>query len=168
MDGLPLNMVLLKILPYSFFDWCETMPLGAWLKQSMWGFAIVETIHIMALAVLLGTMMVVDLRLLGLGLKRMPAEELERLLRPWFWGSFLTMIVSGSFLFSAEAVRLSKSGPFAYKMVFVLIAVMVQVTIHKNVIARGVDGAALGKIAACVSLICWLGIALAGRAIAFL
>ena len=82
-------MVLIKILPYSFFDWCESMPLGAWLKQAMWGFAIVETVHIMALAVLLGTMVVVDLRLLGLGLKRMPTEELDRLLRPWFWGFVL-------------------------------------------------------------------------------
>jgi hypothetical protein len=161
-------MVLIKILPYSFFDWCEGMPLGAWLKQAMWGFAIVETIHIMALAVLLGTMVVVDLRLLGLGLKRMPTEELDRLLSPWFWTSFLTMVVSGVCLFSGEAVRLSKSEPFAYKMAFVLIAIAVHLTIHKKVIARGVDGAALGKIAACVSLICWLGIALAGRAIAFL
>jgi hypothetical protein len=161
-------MVLLKILPYSFFNWCENMPLGNWVKQTMWGFAIIETIHIMALAVLLGTMVVVDLRLLGLGLKRMPTEELDHLLSPWFWASFFTMIVSGLCLFSGEAVRLSKSGPFAYKMAFVLLAVVVHLTIHKTVIARGLDGAALGKVAAYLSLICWLGIALAGRAIAFL
>ena len=98
-------MVLLKILPYSFFDWCENMPLGNWVKQTMWGFAIIETIHIMALAVLLGTMVVVDLRLLGLGLKRMPTEELDRLLSPWFWTSFFTMIVSGLCLFSLNAIQ---------------------------------------------------------------
>jgi hypothetical protein len=98
----------------------------------------------------------------------MPTEELDRLLSPWFWTSFLTMIVSGLCLFSGEAVRLSKSGPFAYKMTFVLLAVVVHLTIHKRVIARGVAGAAMGKVAAYLSLICWLGIALAGRAIAFL
>jgi hypothetical protein len=161
-------MVLLRIFPYSFFDWCESTPLGNWLQQAMWGFAIIETVHIMALAVLLGTMMVIDLRLLGLGLKRIPAAELAGLLSPWFWTSFFTMVVSGLCLFTGEAVRLSTNGPFAYKMVFVLLAVTVHLTIHRRAIAHGVDGAALGKAAACLSLLCWLGIALAGRAIAFL
>jgi hypothetical protein len=161
-------MELLRVLPYSFFDWCEATPLGLWLKQAMWGFATVETIHIMALAVLLGTMVVVDLRLLGIGLKQMPTAELSGLLAPWFWTSLVTMLVSGICLFSGEAVRLSKSGPFAYKMIFLLLAVLVHLTIHRKAIASGLDGAALGKAAASLSLICWLGIALAGRAIAFL
>lgn len=161
-------MLLSKFLPYSFFDWCESTALGDWVKQTMWGFAIIETVHIMALAVLLGTMVVVDLRLLGLGLIKMKPEELDRLLKPWFWTSFFTMIVSGLCLFSGEAVRLGKSGPFAYKMLFVLLAVIVHLTIHKKAIAQGVDGAALSKTAAYLSLVCWLGIALAGRAIAFL
>ncbi len=161
-------MLLSKILPYSVFDWCESTPLGSWLQQAMWGFAIIETIHIMALAVLLGSMVVIDLRLLDLGLKKIPMGELDRLLSPWFWGSFLTMIVSGLCLFSGEAVRLSHSGPFAYKMMLVLLAVTVHLTIHKRVIARGIDGALAGRAAAYLSLVCWLGIALAGRAIAFL
>lgn len=161
-------MTLLSFLPYSFFDWCEATPLGLWLKQAMWGFASIETVHIMALAVLLGAMAVVDLRLLGLGLKRLPAAELSGLLAPWFWTSLVTMIVSGSCLFVGEAVRLSTSGPFTFKMLFLLMAVIVHLTIHRKAVASGLDGAALGKAAAALSLICWLGIALAGRAIAFL
>jgi hypothetical protein len=161
-------MRLLNILPYSFFDWCESMPLGNFVKQAMWAFATIETVHIMALTVLLGTMVVIDLRLLGIGLKRMPATELAGLLSPWFWASFVTMIVSGICLFAAEAVHLSTSGSFAYKMMFVLLAVAVHLTIHRRVIANGEDGAWMGKAAACLSLICWLGIGLAGRAIAFL
>jgi len=161
-------MLLKNLLPYAFFDWCESTPLGDAVKQAMWSFAIVETVHIMALAVLLGTMVVIDLRLLGVGLKRMPTAELARLLSPWFWGSFFVMVVSGSCLFMAEAIHLSTSGPFTYKMTFVLIAVAVHLTIHRRVIASGVDGAVLGKFAAGLSLTCWLGVALAGRAIAFL
>jgi hypothetical protein len=161
-------MQLLGILPYSFFDWCESTPLGLWLMQAMWGFATIETVHIMALAVLLGTMVVVDLRLLGLGLKQMSPAELSGLLAPWFWTSLVTMIVSGACLFTGEAVRLSKSAPFAYKMTFLLLAIVVHLTIHRKAIANGLDGAALGKAAASLSLLCWLGIALAGRAIAFL
>lgn len=161
-------MLLINILPYSFFAWCERMPLGNSVKQSMWAFAVIETLHIMALAILLGTMVVIDLRLLGAGLKRVPVAEVAGLLRPWFWAAFAVMIGTGVCLFLAEATRLSTSGPFAYKMTFVLLAVAIHLTIHRNAIARGASGAAWSKAAACMSLVCWFGVALAGRAIAFL
>jgi hypothetical protein len=170
MDGILVSnrMQLISILPSAFFEWCEGTALGAWLQQAMWGFATIETIHIMALAVLLGTMIVVDLRLLGLGLKQMPTAELSGLLAPWFWTSLVTMFVTGACLFAGEAVRLSKSGPFAYKMLFLLIAIAVHLSIHRKAVAAELDGLALGKAAAWLSIVCWLGIALAGRAIAFL
>jgi hypothetical protein len=161
-------MQLISFFPAAFFEWCEDTALGTWLQQAMWGFATVETIHIMALAVLLGTMVVVDLRLLGLGLKRMPVAELAGLLAPWFWISLATMFISGACLFAGEAVRLSKSGPFAYKMLFLLFAISAHITVHRKAVAKGVDRAVLCKTAAWLSLTCWLGIALAGRAIAFL
>ena len=159
-------MILLHILPYSFFDWCEATPIGFWLKQAMWGFATIETIHIMALAVLLGTMVVIDLRLLNLGLRQMPVRELSTILAPWFWASLAVMVISGLCLFLGEAVRLAKSGPFAYKMLFLFIAIVVHSTIHRRAVAG--NGANIAKFAAYLSLACWLGIALAGRAIAFL
>jgi len=144
------------------------MPLGLWIREATWVFAVIETVHIMALAVLLGTMIVIDLRLLGLGLKRQPTAEIARLLNPWFWSSFLVMIATGICLFASEAVRLSESSPFSYKMVFLLLAVGVHLTIHRRAISNGIEGAAFSKTAAWLSLGCWLGIALAGRAIAFL
>ena len=161
-------MHLLNVLPTSFFEWCENMPPGLWVRQATWGFAVIETLHIMALAVLLGSMLIIDLRLMGLGMTRHPAAELAGLLSPWFWASFFTMVATGICLFASEAVRLSGSGPFMYKMMFLLLAVGVHITIHRKAIANGVEGAALGKAAGWLSLICWLGIALAGRAIAFL
>jgi hypothetical protein len=144
------------------------MPPGLWIRDATWGFAVIETLHIMALAVLLGSMLIVDLRLMGLGMTRQPVAELAGLLIPWFWASFFTMIATGICLFASEAVRLSQSGPFAYKMMFLFVAVAVHLTIHRKAIANGVEGAALGKAAAWLSMFCWLGIALAGRAIAFL
>jgi hypothetical protein len=113
-------------------------------------------------------MIVVDMRLLGLGLKKMPAAELSGLLAPWFWTSLAIMILSGACLFAGEAVRLSKSGPFAYKMLFLIVALAVHLTVHRQAIANGSEGLALQKAAAWLSIACWLGIALAGRAIAFL
>ena len=161
-------MRLLDLIPRAFFKWCENMPLGSYIRQATWVFAVVETIHIMALAVLLGTMIVIDLRLMGWGMKRQSTIELSQIRKPWFWTSFAIMIATGVCLFVSEAIRLSQSGPFAYKMMFLLLAIGIHLTIHRKVIADGVEGAGLGKLAACLSLFCWLSIALAGRAIAFL
>ena len=161
-------MRLINIFPHSFFVWCENMPLGLYIRQATWVFAVVETVHIMALAILLGSMLVIDLRLLGLGMRRQSTAEISRLLMPWFWTSFIIMIVTGISLFVSEAVRLSASAPFAYKMLFLIIAVLVHLTLHRKVISNGIEGATLGKAAACMSILCWLSIALAGRAIAFL
>jgi Family of unknown function (DUF6644) len=161
-------MNLLNILPTSFFRWWENMPVGHYIRETTWVFAIVETVHIMALAVLLGTRVVVDLRLMGLGMKKQSTAELSEILDPWFWISLVTMIVTGVCLFASEAVRLSHSGPFAFKMIFLLLAITVQLTIHRKAIANGVEGTPLEKGVACLSLLSWFAIALAGRAIPFL
>ena len=161
-------MNLLEILPTSFFRWWENMPVGHYIRGTTWVFAIVETVHIMALAVLLGTRVVVDLRLMGLGMKKQSTAELSEILRPWFWTSLVTMIVTGVCLFASEAVRLSHSEPFAFKMIFLLLAITVHMTIHRKVISNGVEGAPLDKVVAGLSLLCWFAIALAGRAIPFL
>jgi hypothetical protein len=121
------------------------MPPGLWIRQATWGFAVIETLHTMALAVLPGSMLIIDLRLMGLGMTRQSAAELAGLLSPWFWVSFFTMVAMGIYLFASEAARLSQSVPFAYKMIFLLVAVAVHITIHRRAIANGVEGAALAK-----------------------
>ena len=69
-------MIFQTIIPFSFFRWCEATLIGTWLKGSVWGFPIIETIHIMGLTVLLGSIVIVDLRLLNFGLRRRPVTEI--------------------------------------------------------------------------------------------
>ena len=161
-------MQILNVLPVSFFQWCEQMPVGHYIREATWIFAIIETIHIMALAVLLGTRVVVALRLMGIAMMKHSARELSDFLDPWFWTSFAVMIITGACLFASEAVRLSQSGPFAFKMMLLLSAMAVHLTLHRKATADEVQSAILSKMAAGLSLFCWFGIALAGRAIAFL
>jgi uncharacterized membrane protein len=162
-------MQLLNFLPVSFFSWCENVPPGLWIRNAKWAFAIIETVHIMALTVLLGTLIVVDLRLLGFGMRRQSAAYLARLLAPWTWSALLTMVVTGIGLFASEANRLSQSGPFAFKMLLLVLAVGTHFTIHSRVTRNGITSSAgIAKAAACLSIALWLGVALAGRAIPFL
>lgn len=158
-----------RILPGWFFWQCENTLPGSWFKHAQWFFAVDETVHIMALGMLIGTLVIVDLRLLGFGMRRQSVSQLASYLSPWTLLGVSLMIVTGVPLFMSEAVKLSRSSPFFYKMIFLLCAVTLHFTLHRKAIAAtGTQGSGLGKLAASLSLICWLGVALAGRAIAFL
>lgn len=162
-------MHLVNFLPPDFFRWCQRTWIGRYEAESLWAFAIIETIHILGLTVLLGTLLVMDLRLLGLGMQRQSVRELSGELAPLTLGALVVMIFTGVPLFLYEAVRLSTSGPFFYKMIFLLLAIIVHFTIHRKATgtAIGSEGS-FGKLSACLSLMCWLGVALAGRGIAFI
>jgi hypothetical protein len=123
----------------------------------------------MALAVLLGTLIMVDLRLLGFGLIRQSPSYLSQLMAPWTYGSLAVMVITGVSLFVAEANRLSQSGPFAFKMLLLILAVGTHFTVRAHVTRDGATlGSRLPKVVACLSIVFWFGVALAGRAIPFL
>jgi len=159
----------IDFLPYHFFVWCGHTAIGLWVKETTWVFPIIETIHLMCLSIVLGTTIMVDLRLLGLGLHRSPTAQVARELEPWMLGALGMTVLTGAFLFMSESIRLSVSGPFFVKMMFFALALLVHFTIHWKATAPSTsDGAWFGKVAACLSLMCWFGVALSGRAIAFL
>jgi hypothetical protein len=158
-----------RILPAWFFTLCENSWLGSWFKHAQWLFAIDETFRIMALGMLIGTLVIVDLRLLGLGMRRQSVPQLAGFLAPWTLLGVALMIITAVPLFMSEAIKLSGSSPFFYKMIFLVCAITLHFTLHRKATASSTrQGSGLGKLAACLSLICWLGVALAGRAIAFL
>ena len=162
-------MNLRHILPVWFFYWCERTSLGSMIKQSKWSFAVIETVHIMALAVLLGSFLIVDLRLFGVGMRRQTVAEVASQFAPTSWVSFAVMVATGIPMYLSEAVRLSTSPPFFYKMVFLCLALLFHLTVHRRSTKSGSEaGTGLAKVAASLSLVCWLAVALAGRAIAFL
>ena len=160
---------LIYLIPYSFFESCERTFIGAWIGQSKYVFALIETIHIMGLAVLLGTMLGIDLCLLGFGRHWATPAELTKALWPWTMGSLVVMFGTGIPMFLSEATRMSRSAPFYYKMLFLLMAILCQFSFHRTATKPNYHGSEWsGKMIACVSLLCWFGVALGGRAIAFL
>ena len=157
-----------RLLPISFFQWFEDTFIANYIHHSKWAFAIAETIHIIGLSILLGSTFLVDLRLLGHGLKRQSVTEISKNLNRWTWAMFGIILLTGIFMFDSEAVRMGKSGPFFFKMMFLLLAIVLHLTIHRKVTAANApEGTAMAKVAAYLSLVCWLCVALAGRAIAF-
>ena len=163
-----MNFQDLWIFPPALFQWCESSLLGNAIKNSKWDFAILETVHIIGIAVLLGSTLVVNLRLLGFGMRRRSAAQLEEELAPWTWGALLLMLVTGVPMFLSEAVRMSLNGPFFTKMILLSLALAIHFTIRRTATRpEAANRVGLGKLAASLSIVSWLSVALAGRAIAF-
>ena len=159
----------MQLLPFSFFRWWEVSWFAHFVNAGQWYFAIIETVHIMAFTILLGTIFIVNLRLLGFGLQRQPSARVASYLAPYTWGSLLIVASSGILLFASEAVRLADSRAFHWKIDILALALVTQFIVQKKVTANAVrEGSVWAKVGACVSLTCWFGVALAGRAIAFL
>ena len=106
----------------SFFEWCEATALGEGIRNSLWLFPVIEATHLLGLCLLGGSLLVVDLRLLGVGLKRQTIAELAGQMRPWLVGAVVLMSVTGLLLFLSEAVKCYYNQSFWVKMTTLLIA----------------------------------------------
>ncbi len=162
-------MRAIDYLPYHFFVWSQHSALGQWIIKGTWIFPILETIHIMAFSILLGTMIITDLRLMGLGLRRTASQQVTRELEPWTLVSLGVTVITGYFMFCSEAIRLCVSGPFCWKMLFFGIAILIHFTVRWKTAMKGIGRHLwIGKVVGALSLCSWFMVALAGRGIAFL
>lgn len=155
---------MIRFLPLSFFRWCINTPVAQVVKQSKWGFAILETFHIVGFTILLGAILVTDLAVLGLGM-RQPADRIAKEATRWGLAGLAIVLLSGIPMFMSAATTYSTSFPFLLKMVLLLACFVLQFSLTR--FPAMYKGTFAGKMAACVSLICWMGVAYAGRAIAF-
>ena len=101
----------------------EATRLGVAIRQSTWMFAAMEVVHLFGLTLVLGTALVVNLRIFGLGLRQLSVADLVSETRPWNGIGLLLSIGSGVLLLVSEAVKLAGSPPFALKMVLFAAAV---------------------------------------------
>jgi len=157
----------MSALLFSFCQWADGSWFGHGVRNSTWLFPFVEIFHLLALGVLGGMVLIVNLRLLGFGFQREPVAELANDVWPWTIGSLAVMLVSGFFLFSSESVKMYGSSAFRLKMIFLLLAMLFTFTIHRRVTMSGERGKSSlkGKLVAVVSLLLWAGVGIAGRAI---
>jgi len=150
---------------YRQFEALEATALGDGIKNSVWLFPAIESVHLLALALLGGALLMLDLRLLGLGLTSQPTSRVERDTRPWLIGAVAMMALTGGLLGVSEAVKLYDKQAFWVKMVALACALVFTFAIKAPLARR--DPGLIGKGAALVSLALWLTVAIAGRWIGF-
>jgi hypothetical protein len=130
-------------------------------------FPTLEVMHIAGFAVLVGTIAMVDFRLLGLGLKRQKVSEVARDLGPWTILGLALVLLSGPMMFSSDPDMYYLNRAFQLKMALLLVAIIFNYTIHRRIALSETTGFG-GKAVACMSLALWVGIVFSGIFIAFI
>jgi hypothetical protein len=158
-------------LLFSFSNWSDKTRLGDGIRNSVWLFPAIEIVHLLALAVLGGFVLLVNLRLLGAPLfRKEPLPELAREVWPLFLGSIAVMIASGYSLFTSEALKDFFNWGFRVKMTSLLLALIFTFTIHRKVTLaeEGSISPLWCKVTAIISLALWLTVGLGGRSIGYI
>lgn len=156
-------------LYFALQSWSGWAPF-VFVRDSKYGMPAVQSFHLMGLTILLTTVLLLDLRLAGLGMRDYGLSWLARQLRPWTLGAFTVVILSGLLMFFATPAKYIGSHPFRLKMVLLCLALL----FHFGVLRRftAADSAARPRavtvMVACLSLTLWFGVGWAGRAIAFI
>ena len=151
-----------------FFEWCEATGLGQTIRQSLWLFPVIEAIHLLGLSVLGGSLLIVDLRMFGLGLKDQGIAELAEKARPWVVGSVIVMISTGLLLFFSEAIKAYYNTSFWVKMWALLIGLIFTFTIRWRVTGdEALDTSWRSRLVGSASMIVWFTVAAAGRWIGY-
>ena len=99
-----------------YFEWCGNTWLGTTVRDTVWAFPLIETFHLLALAVLLGTVLMVNLRVFGLGKRYLSAAQMARQLEPWMLASLGVLIVSGVPMAFSEPMKCFESYSFPIKL----------------------------------------------------
>ena len=157
----------MDLLP--LFEWFYVTPVGETIRNSVWMFPVIEAFHLLGLGVIGGAVLLVDLRLLGVGLSTQPVARLSADAEPWLLGALALMFASGIPIFLSEATKAYYSYAFWIKMTCLFLVLVFTFTIRRQVTQNGlaVGRPHLAKLTAAISLALWFGVAWGGRWIGF-
>jgi hypothetical protein len=151
-----------------FFEWSERSALGSAIANSIWAFPVIQSLHLLGLSLLGGALLVVDLRLLGVGLRTQRIQALLHHARPWLIASVVVLLVTGVLLFFSEAVKLYYNTSFWVKITTLPVALVFTFMV-RNRLAREdtLETSARTRFIGAASITLWFTVAAAGRWIGF-
>src|SRR5215472_9547087 len=153
----------MSLLP--FFQWCESSGVGEAIRNSSWLFPVIESVHLLGLAVIGGAVLVVDLRLLGFGLRRQPVAPLASDAQRWLVASLAVMLITGTLLFTSEAIKCYYHIAFWVKMTSLLAAIVFTFTVRRKVAMADESriNPLWSKTVGWISVALWSGVGIGGR-----
>jgi hypothetical protein len=158
----------------SLCKWLEHTSVGTSVRESLWLFPTIETLHLFGIVLLVGSTSALDLRLLGLSMRGQPVSKLAARLLPWAGVGFAVQIITGILLFSSEAAKCYVNIAFRMKMLMILLAGVNAIVFHYTAyrsVGKWDDASSTpigAKVAGTLSILFWFGIVAAGRWIAYI
>jgi hypothetical protein len=156
-----------------FLEWLAGTPWSTALLESAYVWPFMESAHVLTLALFVGTAIVNDLRLLGVGFKRVPVAEVTGQLLRWTRGAFVVMVVTGLLLFYSNPVKYYHNIFFRIKVVLLIVAGINIWLFHGRIHRRvsewqhQIVPPRSARLAGAISLLAWAAIIVAGRLIAY-
>ena len=153
-------------------QWLYDLPWVVQLEESDNLFPIIESVHVLGIGLMAGTIITVDLRVLGLVFRQEPVRRIAETLLPYTWWGFALMVVSGIPLFAAESVKVIYNPAFRIKLVLLVIAGINAALFHGSVYrtvdswGRGSRSPLPARALAALSATLWFGVIVSGRLIA--
>lgn len=148
--------------------WLEASALGAWARESLWGYAAANTLHILGVGVLLGAILAFDLRVLG-AVRTVPLAAAGRLLLPLARAGFTVAVASGAVLLAADASHVVVNPAFQAKAALLALGLANVVAFHRLARPEGAgQPGTVALVSAAASLLLWPAVIVCGRLIAYL
>jgi hypothetical protein len=148
------------------FEWMERSPVGAFMRGSRIVFPIVESLHLIGLALFVGTLLLIDLGLLGVAMRRQPIQQVAAALAPWTWTGFTLLLLTGPLMFTAQAAKWHDNPVFWIKMLLLMIATIFQLSVRHKISSQLLLPAS-AKLIGAVSLVLWVSTALLAKMMEF-
>jgi len=144
----------------AFCKWLQATSLGNFVSSTLWAYPYVQLVHFSGLSLWVGTIVILDLRLLGLTLGRQNVSELAEQLLPWKWTGLAIAIIGGISLFSATATTYFQNPAFRIKFPLVLIGIAFEVFLQHKAVSWGREGSLpiQARLVGLFDLALWLGV----------
>ena len=149
---------------HAFGEWMEHLSWVSYVGNTAWLYSSISVVHYFTLFVLVGTSVLVDLRVLGLAGRKQPVAQFAAQIFPWMWTAFLLAVLSGFLMFTTDAGDLLPDPVFKIKMGVIFLAVIFVIIVQRNIRKWGELPSipAGAKAIAFISLTLWIGAILAG------
>jgi hypothetical protein len=150
-------------------DWLQATSWAVYIHRTAWAFTSIELVHVFAISLVIGSIAIVDLRLLGIGSTRRPVTALAGAVLPVTWSAFVLAVLAGSLLFISQASAYFTNTAFRIKMLIIVLA-GINMLVFELITMRGVRDwdtrpipPPAARLAGGLSLTCWVLVVVFGR-----
>ena len=154
---------------HSLLQWLEASPGSVFIRESTITYPLIETTHVLTLCLFLGLIALLDLRLVGVGLRGIPVSQVASRLLPWALAGFIIMSISGGLLFYSGPIKAAANIFFRIKIIMIALtgvnAMLYHLTIEKRIASWDNDPVPpfRARLAGIASLFLWCGVVICGR-----